>query len=52
MTTKYEITLAVDHHEGTEFAAWLALGEQADAERSVRKEAFEKAKKKPVKKKR
>ena len=36
----------------TEFAAWLALGEQADAERSVRKEAFEKAKKKPVKKKR
>ena len=36
----------------TEFAAWLALGEQADAERAVRKEAFEKAKKKPVKKKR
>ena len=35
-----------------EFAAWLALGEQADAERAVRKEAFEKAKKKPVKKKR
>lgn len=35
----------------TEFAAWLALGEQADAERSVRKEAFEKAKKKPSKKK-
>jgi ribosome biogenesis GTPase A len=40
----------------TEFAAWLALGEQADAERAVRKEAFELAKhaskKKPVKKKR
>jgi len=36
----------------TEFATWLALGEQADAERAVRKEAFEKAKKKPVKKKR
>jgi ribosome biogenesis GTPase A len=36
----------------TEFAAWLALGEQADAERAVRKEAFEKAKKMPVKKKR
>ena len=35
-----------------EFAAWLALGEQADAERAVRKEAFEKAKKMPVKKKR
>ena len=39
----------------TEFAAWLALGEQADAERAVRKEAFELAKnaskKKPVKKK-
>jgi ribosome biogenesis GTPase A len=35
----------------TEFAAWLALGEQADAERAVRKEAFEKAKKKPGKKK-
>jgi ribosome biogenesis GTPase A len=38
-----------------EFAAWLALGEQADAERAVRKEAFELAKhaskKKPVKKK-
>jgi ribosome biogenesis GTPase A len=36
----------------TEFAAWLTLGEQADAERAVRKEAFELAKKKPVKKKR
>jgi ribosome biogenesis GTPase A len=35
----------------TEFAAWLALGEQADAERAVRKEAFEKAKKAPGKKK-
>ena len=35
----------------TEFATWLALGEQADAERAVRKEAFEKAKKKPGKKK-
>ena len=39
----------------TEFAAWLALGQQADAERAVRKEAFEKAKnaskKKPGKKK-
>jgi ribosome biogenesis GTPase A len=39
----------------TEFAAWLALGEQADAERAVRKEAFELAKhaskKKPGKKK-
>jgi ribosome biogenesis GTPase A len=34
-----------------EFAAWLALGEKADAERAVRKEAFEKAKKKPSKKK-
>jgi len=34
-----------------EFAAWLALGEQADAERAVRKEAFEKAKKAPGKKK-
>ena len=34
----------------TEFAAWLALGEQADAERAVRKEAFEKAKKAPKKK--
>ena len=34
----------------TEFAAWLALGEQADAERAVRKEAFEKAKKAPGKK--
>jgi len=34
----------------TEFAAWLALGEQADAERAVRKEAFEKAKKVPKKK--
>ena len=34
-----------------EFAAWLALGEKADAERAVRKEAFEKAKKKPGKKK-
>ena len=33
-----------------EFAAWLALGEQADAERAVRKEAFEKAKKAPGKK--
>ena len=36
----------------TEFAAWLTLGEQADAERVVRIEGFEKAKKKPVKKKR
>jgi ribosome biogenesis GTPase A len=36
----------------TEFAAWLTLGEQADAERAVCKEAFELAKKKPVKKKR
>ena len=35
-----------------EFAAWLALGEQADAERAVRKEAFELAKKKLGKKKR
>ncbi len=39
----------------TEFAAWLALGQQADAERAVRKEAFEQAKnaskKKPGKKK-
>ncbi len=35
----------------TEFAAWLAAGEQADAERAVRKEAFEKAKK-ALKKKR
>ncbi len=34
----------------TEFAAWLAAGEQADAERAVRKEAFEKAKKAPKKK--
>jgi len=34
-----------------EFAGWLALGEQADAERAVRKEAFEKAKKAPGKKK-
>ena len=34
----------------TEFAAWLTLGEQADAERAVRKEAFEKAKKAPGKK--
>jgi len=34
-----------------EFAAWLALGEQADAERAVRKEAFEKAKKAPGKQK-
>ena len=34
-----------------EFAAWLALGEKADAERAVRKEAFEKAKKAPGKKK-
>ena len=33
-----------------EFAAWLAAGEQADAERAVRKEAFEKAKKAPKKK--
>ena len=33
-----------------EFAGWLALGEQADAERAVRKEAFEKAKKAPKKK--
>jgi ribosome biogenesis GTPase A len=33
-----------------EFAGWLALGEQADAERAVRKEAFEKAKKAPRKK--
>ena len=33
-----------------EFAGWLALGEQADAERAVRKEAFEKAKKAPGKK--
>ena len=32
-----------------EFAGWLALGEQADAERAVRKEAFEKAKKVPKK---
>ena len=32
-----------------EFAGWLALGEQADAERAVRKEAFEKAKKAPKK---
>lgn len=23
MTTRYEITLAVDHHEGDEFVAWL-----------------------------
>ena len=28
----------------TEFAAWLALGQQADAERAVRKEAVEQAK--------
>ena len=39
----------------TEFAAWLALGQQADAERAVRNEAFEQAKnaskKKPGKKK-
>ena len=28
----------------TEFAAWLALGEQTDAERAGRKEAFELAK--------
>ncbi len=34
----------------TEFAAWLAAGEKADAERAVRKEAFEKAKKAPKKK--
>jgi len=34
-----------------EFAGWLALGEQADAERAVRKEAFEKAKMAPGKKK-
>jgi ribosome biogenesis GTPase A len=34
----------------TEFATWMALGEQADAERAVRKEAFEKAKKAPRKK--
>jgi ribosome biogenesis GTPase A len=33
-----------------EFAGWLALGELADAERAVRKEAFEKAKKAPKKK--
>ncbi len=39
----------------TEFAAWLALGEKANAERAARKEAFELAKhasnKKPGKKK-
>ena len=34
----------------TEFATWLAAGEQADAERAVRKAAFEKAKKAPSKK--
>ena len=34
----------------TEFAEWLAIGEKADAERAVRKEAFEKAKKAPKKK--
>ena len=34
----------------TEFAEWLAVGEKADAERAVRKEAFEKAKKAPKKK--
>ena len=33
-----------------EFAEWLAIGEKADAERAVRKEAFEKAKKAPKKK--
>jgi len=32
-----------------EFAAWLAEGKKADAERAVRKEAFEKAKKHPRK---
>jgi ribosome biogenesis GTPase A len=34
----------------TEFAEWLAVGEKADAERALRKEAFEKAKKAPQKK--
>ena len=32
-----------------EFAEWLARGEKADAERAIRKEAFEKAKKHPRK---